>query len=267
MATSYYYLLSALPNLKDRDNLTSEVLNDALETIRRNIYEKDRTDFRFLLHRLDNLNLIHHISRTYKNRYAPPHSAPRYISASELYSRVGEGVALPDYLEFFALDQREKLTDLSESEISHLLWGYFIEDCAKKCKPETVYVITYENRIRQEIHRYFNPAENAYEDSQKPLLVKGVEPSDTAEKDHRGIRELWKALEENDLGNIDILMAKVVYRRLTDSSYSAPYSWSHLMHYTLQLMMTYRITSIAEDIDQQYFTKVKDRILENAYPV
>jgi hypothetical protein len=266
----YFYLGSSLPKLNTPDAIAEKDIESIQYHIYSQLEEEDQIQFRYLLYRNDNKNLLY-ILRKKEGILEDPYfnfHRPCFFSYQELEAGINGDHPLPGYMKYFLKKYPSVYEGRSaENDLIHFYYKEAIDSCGLFLSDYFAFKRNLKNIISAINARIFNyPLTDAWVGS--GFVVETILKSNSSDlglSNHFPfIEELTHLIRNNNLFELEKAVDNIMIQYLNSHTPLSPFSEEAIFLYFIKLIMGNRWVLLDENRGKEELTKTLDWVVSSA---
>lgn len=260
---SYYYLISGLPDL------TLEVpvkidFQEALDTIERNLEEKDKILFPYVIYPNDNRNFLNFLFHEHKDFPSGEWLQPSILAKETIQGYHRARGVLPPYMEEFVSDYQDQFSSMTLASMEERLREMFYDEVKNLPEPFIMDYFGFEEKLRKAVaaynFSYFNFLSPLPDNEDDVFHQLGKHKSIPASLQHEYpfLNDIGEVFEELTPGRVERWLDQIKWDYL--SNLGGFFKAEHVLAYTLKLLIVWRWQRLEKERDQPHFKTRAEKI-------
>lgn len=258
----YYYLSATLPHLPHPGALRDLDVEEAIETIIRNLEPADRVLVDYLLYPADIQNLVNLLWQRQQETYEFQWQTPSVFDQEQLETGLTQAYSLPDFMSTFLEGQSGSASRVSIGQMSSLLEEAFYQEVQSLDHAFIEDYFRYEKLVKsvalginQRLHGLDLDGLNLGETEHASLIL-GEEATAMRLTESYGFYEsLTEAIRSQLPEAIERCMDELLWQ-FADEYEIAPFSRDHIFRYVIMLLKVQRWSVLEKEKDIDHLTEL-----------
>ena len=262
----YYYLIATLPDLSLQMETATINFDEIIETIDRNLSNKDQQAFKYLVYSNDNRNLLNAIFKKHHGFTPLPFQRPATFGPAMIQDYVQERYNFPEYMSDFLITFQERFSEMPMDEIEIRLMEGFYQEVAEKADAFIADFYLFEKVLNSMVAAFNRSNYNFYESRG---VLEDQEITDKLTNEGSGlsalanaypfITNLRDAIHSKDPLSIEETLDKIRWEYI-DSYRKDFFSSQHVFGYSFQLFMLQRQAAVGQADAKEHFERLSEQV-------